>query len=341
MTTRRNLITTAGLATMALTAGGSAVRAETSAPKPYDGPRAMPRGMTLLAIRQRNGDETLGVKTASGVLDVVQAAQLLDMSAPATLEEMLAAGSAPALEALVKAAATRPDVNTKALHPEDKITFGRMFRNPSKIVCVGLNYKAHAEETGEKLPKEPILFKKYNNTLAAHNCTVKVPPQDVTSKLDYETELLVVMGKTARNVSEADALNYVAGYAIGHDFSARDLQLEKGGQWMIGKTLDDFAPIGPYFVSADQIDPNKLRIQTRVNGETRQDSNTSQFIFNPQKVIAYASKLFSLDPGDIIFTGTPSGVIVGKPKGQQVWLKSGDKIESEIDGLGVLKFDLA
>jgi 2-keto-4-pentenoate hydratase/2-oxohepta-3-ene-1,7-dioic acid hydratase in catechol pathway len=154
---------------------------------------------------------------------------------------------------------------------------------------------------------------------------------------------LVVIGRTARNVSEADALDYVAGYAIGHDFSARDLQLEKGGQWMVGKTLDGFAPIGPYFVSSDLVDPNNLTIETFVNDEARarQSSHTSKFIFNPQKVISYTSKLFALEPGDIIFTGTPSGVIIGMPPEARVWLKAGDKITSRIEKLGTLRFDLA
>ncbi len=148
--------------------------------------------------------------------------------------------------------------------------------------------------------------------------------------------------RQARNVSEADALDHVAGYAIGHDFSARDLQLETGGQWMVGKTLDGFAPIGPYFVSADLVgDPNNLAIETRVNGEVRQSDNTRNFIFNTQTMIAYMSRIFSLEPGDIIFTGTPSGVILGMPKEKQVWLKAGDRIESSIEKLGVLKFDLA
>ena len=334
MPTRRTLLQTAGAVSLAATvAPTAAARA--------DAPTGLPRGLTLLAMRQPDGAETLGVKTSSGVLDVVAAAKLLGMPAPATLEQMLRDGSAPAVDALVKAAASRPEVNTKALHPEGSITFGRLFVNPGKIVCVGLNYRRHAQEVGAKIPTEPVLFNKYNNTLAAHNCTIKMPPQEVTAKLDYETELLIVMGKQARNVSEAEALSHVAGYAVGQDFSARDLQLEKGGQWMIGKTLDGFAPIGPYFVSADLVDPNKLRIRTRVNGETRQDSNTADFIFNPQQVISYTSKLFALEPGDIIFTGTPQGVIVGKPKDAQVWLKAGDKIESEIEGLGTLRFDLA
>jgi 2-keto-4-pentenoate hydratase/2-oxohepta-3-ene-1,7-dioic acid hydratase in catechol pathway len=341
MPTRRQLIASAGLASIATVAAGSASAQDATPPvaKPYDGPHTMPRGVTLLAIRQTDGSETLGVKTPNGVLDVVKAMSLLDMEAPASLEELLVLGNATALDALIKASA-KPEAKPAFLD-EAKITFGRLFIDPTKIICVGLNYKAHLAEAGAQATKEPILFNKYNNTLAAHQCTIKLPPKEVSTKFDYETELLIVIGKEARNVSEADALNYVAGYCVGQDFSARDLQLETGGQWMVGKTLDGFAPIGPYFVSADQVDPNNLHITTRVNGETRQDSNTSLFIFNPQRVVSYASKLFTLNPGDIIFTGTPSGVIVGMPKDKQVWLKAGDRIESEIEKLGVLKFDLA
>lgn len=299
----------------------------------------MPRGLTLLAMTQADGNETLGVKLPNGILDVAGAAKALNINAPLTLETLLADGTAPALEQLVAAAKDRKEF----FKEEGSITFGRLFTNPAKIVCVGLNYKAHAAEAGEKLPTQPILFNKYNNTLAPHKTTIKLPPRDVSYKFDYETELLIVMGKTARNVSEAEALDYVAGYAVGHDFSARDLQLETGGQWMVGKTLDGFAPIGPYFVSADLVDPNNLAIETYVNDEEkpRQSSNTAKFIFNPQKVISYTSRLFSLEPGDIIFTGTPEGVIVGLPKDKQVWLKAGDRITSRIEKLGTLQFDLA
>jgi len=336
MTTRRNFMKTAAGA--AAVVGAAATRAEvTKAATP--GPRQMPRGLTLLAMVHPDGAETLGVKLPHGVLDVAKASRALNMAAPATLEEMLAAGSAGAVEALVASAADHREF----VVAEADVKFGRLFKNPGKIVCVGLNYKEHVEEAGEKLPRTPILFNKYNNTLAAHNCTIRLPPREVSYKFDYETELVVVIGKTARNVSPAEALDHVAGYAAGNDFSARDLQLETGGQWMIGKTLDSFAPIGPYFVSADLIDPNNLTIETFVNDETRarQSSHTSKFIFNPQAVISYASKLFALEPGDIIFTGTPSGVIIGMPKDKQVWLKAGDRIESRIEKLGALKFDLA
>jgi 2-keto-4-pentenoate hydratase/2-oxohepta-3-ene-1,7-dioic acid hydratase in catechol pathway len=338
MTTRRNFMKTAVAATVGTAALAQAEVTKVAA-APSSGPRQMPRGLTLLSMAQPDGAETLGVKLPNGVLDVAKAGSGLKIDAPTTLEELLVSGTAGALDQLVKAAKDRKEF----LRDEAGIKFGRLFTKPGKIVCVGLNYKEHVEEAGEHLPKSPILFNKYNNTLAAHNCTIKLPPRDVSYKFDYETELLVVIGKTARNVPESEALDYVAGYAIGHDFSARDLQLETGGQWMVGKTLDSFGPIGPYFVSADLVDPNNLIIETYVNDETkpRQSSHTSKFIFNPQKVISYASRLFALEPGDIIFTGTPSGVILGMPKEKQVWLKAGDRIESRIEKLGTLKFDLA
>jgi 2-keto-4-pentenoate hydratase/2-oxohepta-3-ene-1,7-dioic acid hydratase in catechol pathway len=337
MNTRRDFIKSAAAAAVGTAALGQAgeVKADTA----NSGPKQLPRGLTLVSIAKADGAETLGVKLPNGILDVADARDALKIDAPTTLEDLISTGRAGALEQLIAAGKDRKEF----LRNEASIKFGRLITKPGKVVCVGLNYKEHAEEAGEKLPKVPILFNKYNNTLNAHNCTIKLPPREVSYKFDYETELLIIMGKTARNVSEADALDYVAGYAIGHDFSARDLQLETGGQWMVGKTLDGFAPIGPYFVSADLVDPNNLSIETFVNDESqpRQSSNTSKFIFNPQKVISYTSKMFALEPGDIIFTGTPSGVIVGMPKEKQVWLKAGDRIVSRIDKLGTLKFDLA
>ena len=150
---------------------------------------------------------------------------------------------------------------------------------------------------------------------------------------------MIVIGKTAKNVSEADALSYVAGYCTGNDFSARDLQFDTGGQWLVGKTLDQFAPVGPYLVTADQVNPDKLKIECRVNGETRQSSNTDDFIFNTAQIV-YISRYITLKPGDIIFTGTPEGVILGYPKDRQVWLKAGDKIACSVEKLGELRFEL-
>jgi 2-keto-4-pentenoate hydratase/2-oxohepta-3-ene-1,7-dioic acid hydratase in catechol pathway len=311
--------------------------------KKYRGPHEMPTNVTLLAMQNADGSETLGVKLHDDVvLDVRKASHLLGIAAPTTLEDLLKEGNARDLNKLVAAAKTNPKAKA-AMVEESSITFGRLFTNPGKIVCIGLNYRAHAAEANEKLPWVPILFNKYNNALAPHNCTIKLPPKEVSYKFDYETELLIVMGKTARNVSESDALNYVAGYCTSQDFSARDLQLETPSvQWMVGKTLDSFGPIGPYFVSADIVgDPNNLTIETHVNGEKRQSSNTSFMIFNPQKLIAYISKMWTLEPGDIIWSGTPEGVILGYPKDKQVWLKAGDEIVSSIEKLGSLKFKLA
>jgi len=344
MSSRRDFLKTGAVAaSVAGAAAASAATGKASMAKKYSGPHEMPTGVTLLAMRNADGSETLGAKLADDtVLDVRRASQLLAMAAPLTLEELLREGNARGLNELIAAAQTSRRADA-ALVKESSITFGRLFTHPGKIVCIGLNYRAHAAETNLKLPSVPILFNKYNNALAAHNCTITLPPREVSYKFDYETELLIVMGRSARNVSEAEALNYVAGYCTAHDFSARDLQLETPSvQWMIGKTLDNFGPIGPYFVSADRVgDPNNLKLETFVNGERRQSSNTGNMIFNPQKLIAYISKLWTLEPGDIIWSGTPEGVILGYPKEKQVWLKAGDEIVSAIEKLGTLRFSLA
>jgi 2-keto-4-pentenoate hydratase/2-oxohepta-3-ene-1,7-dioic acid hydratase in catechol pathway len=298
----------------------------------------MARGLTVLSIR-RGTEYRLGVKNENGVLDVVQAAKILRMRAPATIDELLQNQDGPSLNALVDAA-MKSQAAQKALLKEETIEFGPVVTRPEKIICVGLNYRQHAIEIGAPIPKQPVLFNKFNTALNHHNGTIKLPVEFAT-KFDYEVELVMAIGREAKVVNEADALSYVAGYATGNDFTARDLQLETGGQWMVGKTPDQFAPIGPYLVTADQIDPDNLKLECRVNGETRQSSNTSDFIFNARKMISYISRVITLKPGDIIFTGTPQGVIQGKPKDQQVWLKPGDKIACSLEKLGELKFELA
>lgn len=344
MSSRRGFLKTAGTLTagIAATSAASAAGQPASGAKKYTGPHEMPTGVTLLAMRNADGTETLGAKTAKGIVDIRTASKLLDIAAPVTMAELLGEGNAGGLNRLIAAAQSSPK-GRGAIVDESAITHGRLFTNPGKIVCIGLNYRAHAAEAQMKLPNVPILFNKYNNALAGHNCTIKLPPRDVSYKFDYETEMLIVIGKKARNVSEADALNYVAGYCTSQDFSSRDLQLETpAGQWMVGKTLDDYGPIGPYFVSADVVgDASNLKIETYVNGERRQSSNTSYMLFNPQQLVAYISKMWTLEPGDIIFSGTPEGVIVGYPKDKQVWLKAGDEITSSIEKLGDLKMKLA
>ena len=299
--------------------------------------RGMAKGLTLLTM-QRDGDFRLGAKTAKGILDVPAASALLHMPAPSTMDDLLQNEDGPRLNALVAAALQSNDCE-KAILDEREIVFGPVVTRPDKIVCVGLNYRKHAKEVNLPVPAQPVLFSKFNNSLSGHNGEIKLPVE-VARRFDYETELVIVMGKPARNVSPTDAISHVAGYCIGNDLSARDLQFDTGGQWLAGKTLDGFAPLGPYLVTADQVNPDKLKIECRVNGQTRQSSNTDDFIFNCAQVVSYISRLFSLRAGDVIFTGTPEGVILGYPKDQQVWLKAGDKIACSVEGLGELKVSL-
>jgi len=333
---RRNFLKVAGAAgVMAATASvGEAGAAEKS---PARGPKGMARGLTLLTFRE-GGELRLGVKTDGGILNVKKAAALLRMKAPETMDDLLQNEDGPRLEALVAAAAKSPAAK-KALLAESAITYGPVVTRPGKIVCVGLNYRRHAEEVKQPIPKQPVLFAKFNNTLNAHQGTIPLPV-DVAKNFDYEVELVIVMGREAKRVAEADALSYVAGYCTGNDFTARDLQFETGGQWLPGKTPDLFGPLGPYLVTADKVDPDNLAIECRVNGETRQSSNTSDFIFNCRQMVSYISRILTLSPGDIIFTGTPEGVIQGKPPDKRVWLKAGDKLACSLAGLGELRFDL-
>jgi 2-keto-4-pentenoate hydratase/2-oxohepta-3-ene-1,7-dioic acid hydratase in catechol pathway len=206
--------------------------------------------------------------------------------------------------------------------------------DPRKIICIGLNYRDHAAESGVPVPAEPILFSKYPTALIGHGETIILPA--VSQEVDYEAELVVVIGRGGRHIPRARAFEHVGGYAVGHDVSARDWQLNKPGkQWMAGKTFDTFAPMGPVLVTPDEIpDPHKLGIRLRLNGQTMQESSTSQLIFGVDELIAYLSQVFTLEPGDMIFTGTPPGV--GMARKPPVWLKPGDTVEVEIDHLGML-----
>jgi 2-keto-4-pentenoate hydratase/2-oxohepta-3-ene-1,7-dioic acid hydratase in catechol pathway len=203
---------------------------------------------------------------------------------------------------------------------------------PGKIVCVGLNYRDHAAEGGMDLPKAPLLFAKWPNTLIGDGDAVVLPPE--STQVDYEAELGVVIGAKAKRVSERDALDHVAGYICVNDVSARDLQFADG-QWTRGKSPDTFCPVGPRLVPRDEIaDPQALAIRCIVNGEALQDSSTAQMIFSVAEIIAYTSQIVTLEPGDLIATGTPAGVgIFRDPK---VLLKDGDEVSVEIEGLGTL-----
>jgi 2-keto-4-pentenoate hydratase/2-oxohepta-3-ene-1,7-dioic acid hydratase in catechol pathway len=347
---RRTFLKLAGAAGVVAVAGtaGTAEAAVKQKDGRKDHPRGMAKGLTLLSIRGKDGEPRLAVKTAKGILDVAEAARAHKLDGPATMDELLQQEDGPRLEAIVKAATGGPVAKAAAAKAgagpfldEASLTYAPLVSRPEKIVCVGLNYRHHAQEIGAPIPKQPVLFNKYNNSLNAHRGTVKLPTA-VARKFDYEVELVIVMGKLAKDVAEADALSYVAGYATGNDFSARDLQLDTGGQWMAGKTSDGFAPLGPHLVTADQVNPDELKLECRVNGETRQSSNTNDLIYGCRQIISYTSRIFTLRPGDVIFTGTPEGVVLGKPKDQQdaLWLKPGDKVACSIEKLGELSFSL-
>ena len=217
---------------------------------------------------------------------------------------------------------------------DSDIRLGPPLIRPSKIVCVGLNYAKHAEESGMEPPEEPILFFKASSAIVGPNDPIVIPKGSV--KTDWEVELAVVIGKKASYVSEVDALNHVAGYVLHNDVSERSFQLERSGQWVKGKSCDTFAPIGPFIATPDEIgDPNNLNLWLKLNGEEMQNSSTSDFIFNIQQLVSYISQFMSLLPGDIISTGTPFGVGLGlKPPR---YLQEGDVIELGIEGLGVSK----
>ncbi len=203
---------------------------------------------------------------------------------------------------------------------------------PEKIVCVGLNYRDHAEEQRTELPGAPLLFAKWPNTLIGAGEPIVIPP--VTKQVDYEAELGVVIGERVRGASTETALEAVAGYLCLNDVSARDLQFSDG-QWVRGESLDTFCPVGPHLVSADDMpDPQALAIRALVNGDVLQDSNTSNMIFSVAEIVAHVSQAITLEPGDLIATGTPAGV--GAFRDPQIWLEPGDEVTIEIEGIGAL-----
>ena len=205
---------------------------------------------------------------------------------------------------------------------------------PGKVICIGLNYRDHAIETGKAIPSEPLVFSKFGSAVIGHGDKIVLPK--VSSKVDYEAELVVVIGKEAKHVSASEAMNCVFGYTCGHDVSARDWQIGKpGGQWLLGKTFDTFAPMGPCLVTPHEIpDPSNLRVRMHLNGEVVQESTTAQLIFSIGEVIAHISQIFTLSPGDVIFTGTPPGV--GVARKPPVFLQPNDRCEVEIEGIGTL-----
>jgi 2-keto-4-pentenoate hydratase/2-oxohepta-3-ene-1,7-dioic acid hydratase in catechol pathway len=296
------------------------------------------RNMTFCTLAGTNGP-TLGVKTERGIIDVAKASALFRIKAPCDIHAIIEGADCTALAKLIEKTLKDPR-GKAALVAEARAKYAPVVPRPEKILCVGLNYRKHAEESGMAIPPVPILFSKFANALSGHGARIKLLPADAATNFDYEVELVIVIGRKAVNVSEANALKYVFGYCNGNDLSSRDLQM-RTTQWMLGKMQDGFAPIGPWLVTADQIpNPNALRLETRVNGELRQSENTSDMIYNCAHIVSYCSRYLTLKPGDIIFTGTPSGVILGHPPEKRVWLKAGDKVSTTIEQLGTLEVTL-
>lgn len=278
--------------------------------------------MRLVTFQTSDGRARPGAMASSGIIDLVAT----DSTLPGSVREILAAN----LVARAAAAAASPKAvlvaSAKLLAP---------VLDPDKIICIGLNYRDHAIESGMAIPKEPIVFSKFNTALVGPEAEIRLPA--VSQSVDYEAELVAVIGREGRNIPLADCMQYVAGYTVGHDVSARDWQLQKEGkQWLLGKTFDTFAPIGPALVTADEVpDVHRLGIRLRLNGQTMQESTTEQLIFRIDQIVAYLSQVMTLRPGDLIFTGTPPGV--GFARKPPVFLKPGDVCEVEIDGLGCLR----
>ncbi|MFQ5611916.1 MAG: fumarylacetoacetate hydrolase family protein [Anaerolineae bacterium] len=291
--------------------------------------------MYLLTFQTESGLR-LGVKTPAGVVDVAAASAALGAeagNAPQTLQALLTGGEA-ALAALSDFVGKALAAGERApwLLQEAGLRLGPCLPDPGKILCVGINYRAHAAEAGRTPPEAPVLFSKFNNALAAPNEPIPLPRN--AEKYDHEVELAAVIGRRARYVGQNEALAYVFGYCTANDISARDLQ-RRTSQWLLGKTLDKFFPIGPYLVTADEVaDPQALDLRCWVNGDLRQNANTGEMIFSVAQIISYASQYMTLEPGDVISTGTPEGVILGRQ--EQDWLKPGDEVSAEVAGLGRL-----
>lgn len=264
----------------------------------------------------------LAIKTDLGLIDANAA------GFSGNMDSVIAENSIEELERISKTE------NLPVLKTED-ITFANVVNKADKLICVGLNYSEHAKNSGVKTTAEPTLFSKFSDALCPSDDEIFLPPYE--KSYDYEAELVIIIGKSAFNVSEEEAIDCIFGYTCGNDLSCREAQL-RTTQWLIGKAIAQFGPCGPYVVTSDEFDPCKDNyIRCYVNGEMKQNGKTSQMIFNCAEIVSYISKYIRLNPGDLIFSGTPSGVVVEKKPDDRVWLKSGDVVEVDIEGIGVLR----
>jgi acylpyruvate hydrolase len=259
--------------------------------------------------------------------------QRADLDLPADMTAFLAEGDAARRRADEAVAFARTERGRKTRTSRRDVRLFPVVPRPPKVICVGLNYRDHAEETGQKIPEHPVFFSKFTSCLIGAGAPITIPR--VSDQVDYEAELAVVIGRPGRYIREADALGHVAGYTILNDVSVRDYQM-RTSQWLIGKVFDRTTPVGPELVTRDEVPrPDALRLSTTVNGRVLQDSNTSRLIFSLERCIAAISEIVTLEPGDLIATGTPAGV--GFTRKPPVFLKDGDTVVVEIEGLGHLE----
>jgi 2-keto-4-pentenoate hydratase/2-oxohepta-3-ene-1,7-dioic acid hydratase in catechol pathway len=279
--------------------------------------------MRLITYQGPDGPRVAGMRD-NQFIDLNHA----DPSLPACIKALLALGPDGIGRAQAALASGKPI-------PVEDLRSAPLVPQPEKIICVGLNYADHAKETGAKSPPEPILFCKFSTALCAHRQPIMLPR--ISREVDFEAELVAVIGRGGRHIPRQEAIKHVGGYCCGNDVSARDWQIRKpGGQWLLGKSFDTFAPIGPAIVTRDEIpQPDNLKIQLRLNGQLMQKSSTFQLIFSIDYLVSYVSDICTLAPGDLIFTGTPPGV--GFARNPPVFLKQGDMVEVEIEKLGILQ----
>lgn len=272
-----------------------------------------------------------GIATEEGVLDIHQ---YLDAQGVAWRpQNPLTLADVAELEKLAANGLNDPQYRL----PEEGLSIAPCVPRPPKIICIGLNYRRHALESGMAIPAVPVVFTKYSNTLTGFASEVPLGPVGV--EFDYEVELGVVIGKKCKHVRREEALDFVLGYCVANDLSCRDLQF-MSSQWLMGKSLDAFLPLGKYLVTADEVgDPQALQLTCTLNGEQRQNSNTADMVFTVAEIIEFLSRHMTLEPGDLILTGTPEGVIMGHP--EKVWLKPGDVVKVAIEKLGYTENKMA
>ena len=281
--------------------------------------------MRLIQFKEK-GEIRLGILLENGVVDVAKESP----TAPRTMLEAMALGG-DLIPMLTKIAENCTD-----LIPESSIEYAAPVTAPEKILCIGLNYKKHVMESGkwDKLPEYPVVFGKFNNTLIGHKAPVK--RCKASAKHDYEAEITIVIGRECKEVSKEEALDYVFGYTLANDISARDLQ-SRTPQWTLGKGCDTFCPVGPCIATADAVPHDGMHMIGYKNGEVRQEGDSNDLIFDIPTLVSYISQAMTLRPGDLILTGTPAGVIGGRPAGQQDWLAPGDTVSVYVEQIGTLK----